>query len=86
MHLPSAGARTQSPHSERHRRSEHARLIAQYQPRAFAYTILIDTSRFDRHHYPFDFLRRELLGDVRCLVFDARPDPLSGERLFAGRI
>jgi hypothetical protein len=57
-----------------------------YQPLAFAYTIVMDTSRFDRRHYKFEFVRREFLGDVRCLVFDVTPKPHSGTGLFEGRI
>jgi len=57
-----------------------------YQPQAFAYTIVMDTSRFDRKHYQFEFVRREFLGDVRCLVFDVKPRPRSGVGLFEGRI
>ncbi|HEV2378752.1 MAG TPA: M48 family metalloprotease [Terriglobia bacterium] len=58
----------------------------QYQSRAFAYTIVMDTGRFDRQHYRFDFVRRDFLGDVRCLVFDVTPQPGSGTGLFEGRI
>jgi hypothetical protein len=57
-----------------------------YQPSAFAYTIAMDTSRFDRRHYQFDFVRREFLGDIRCLVFDVKPKPGAGIGLFEGRI
>ena len=57
-----------------------------YQPSAFAYTITMDTSRFDRRHYQFDFVRREFLGDIRCLVFDVKPKPRAGVGLFEGRI
>jgi Peptidase family M48 len=58
----------------------------QYRPLAFAYTILMDSSRFDRQHYQFEFVRREFLGDVRCLVFDVTPRPRAGVGLFEGRI
>jgi hypothetical protein len=57
-----------------------------YQPNAFAYTVAMDTSRFDRQHYQFDFVRREFLGDIRCLVFDVKPKPHAGIGLFEGRI
>ena len=46
----------------------------------------MDTARFDRQHYQFDFVRREFLGDVRCLVFDVTPRSHSGTGLFEGRI
>jgi len=44
-----------------------------YQPAAFYYSIVMDTTRFDREHYNFEFVRREFLGEVRCLVFDVKP-------------
>lgn len=57
-----------------------------YQPQAFAYTIIMDTRHFDRQHYQFEFVRREFLGNVRCLVFDVQPRPHAGVGLFKGRI
>lgn len=67
--------------------SEFSRIYSlHYQPLAFAYTIVMDTGRFDRNHYHFEFVRREFLGDVRCLVFDVKPRPHSGVGLFEGRI
>ena len=41
---------------------------------------------FDRQHYHFDYVRREFLGEVRCLVFDVMPvQGLKGDH-FLGRI
>ena len=57
-----------------------------YQPNAFAYTIFMDVGRFDRQRYQFDFVRREFLGEVRCLVFDVTHRPHAGTGLFEGRI
>jgi len=42
----------------------------QYLPDGFLQMIFIDTNGFDRQHYKFDYVRREFLGEVRCLVFD----------------
>ena len=36
-------------------------------------------------HYQFDYVRREFLGDVRCVVFDVTPLPKSGKGRFKGR-
>jgi Peptidase family M48 len=47
--------------------------------------ILIDQN-FDRSHYIFSFVRREFLGDVRCLVFDITPRPRHRGGRFNGRI
>ena len=58
----------------------------QYLPRGFLQMIYIDTNGFDRQHYKFDYVRREFLGEVRCLVFDVTPLPKSGKGRFLGRI
>ncbi|HXN17187.1 MAG TPA: hypothetical protein VN875_02545 [Candidatus Binatus sp.] len=52
----------------------------------FLQMIYIDPSGFDRQHYQFDYVRREFLGEVRCLVFDISPLPKSGKGRFKGRI
>src|SRR6202050_4167997 len=57
-----------------------------YVPEGFLQMIYLDTSGFDRQHYQFDYVRREFLGDVRCVVFDVRPLPKSGKGRFNGRI
>jgi hypothetical protein len=57
-----------------------------YVPEGFLQMIYIDTSGFDRQHYQFDYVRREFLGDVRCVVFDVTPLPKSGKGRFKGRI
>jgi Peptidase family M48 len=58
----------------------------QYLPDGFLQMIFIDTSGFDAQHYKFDYVRREFLGEVRCLVFDVTPLPKSGKGRFLGRI
>src|SRR6202044_1931525 len=57
-----------------------------YVPEGFLQMIYLDTSGFDREHYQFEYVRREFLGDVRCVVFDIRPLPKSGKGRFNGRI
>jgi len=58
----------------------------QYQPLGFSWMIFADRNDFDRQHYDFRYVRREFLGDVRCLVFDVTPKPKSGMGRFLGRI
>jgi len=58
----------------------------QYLPDGFLQMVFIDTNGFDRQHYKFDYVRREFLGEVRCLVFDVTPLPKSGKGRFLGRI
>jgi len=57
-----------------------------YIPAGFLEMIFIDPKGFDRHHYVFEYIRREFLGDVRCLVFDVTPAPNSGSGRFHGRM
>ncbi|MGA8868416.1 MAG: M48 family metalloprotease [Candidatus Sulfotelmatobacter sp.] len=58
----------------------------QYQPLGFSWMVYADRSDFDRQHYDFSYIRREFLGDVRCLVFDVKPKKNSGKGRFLGRI
>ena len=58
----------------------------QYQPMGFAWMVFVDRQNFDRNHYEFNYVRREFLGDVRCLVFDVKPKPGAGKGLFKGRL
>ena len=57
-----------------------------YVPEGFLQMIYLDTNGFDRQHYQFDYVRREFLGEVRCLVFDVTPLPKSGRGRFKGRV
>jgi Peptidase family M48 len=58
----------------------------QFLPEGFLAMIFPDPNSFDRQHYRFEYVRREFLGDVRCLVFDVIPLPKSGKGRFTGRI
>jgi Peptidase family M48 len=58
----------------------------QYLPDGFLQMIFIDTNGFDKQHYKFDYVKREFLGEIRCLVFDVTPLPKSGKGRFLGRI
>jgi len=58
----------------------------QYQPMGFSWMVYADRTDFDREHYNFSYIRREFLGDVRCLVFDVKPKAKSGRGRFLGRI
>jgi hypothetical protein len=41
---------------------------------------------FDKQHYKFEYVRREFLGEVRCLVFDVTPAKENDRGRFEGRI
>jgi hypothetical protein len=58
----------------------------QFVPEGFLQMIFIDPNGLDRQHYGFDYVRREFLGEVRCLVFDVTPNDKKEPGRFAGRI
>jgi hypothetical protein len=58
----------------------------EFLPRGFLQMIYLDISGFDRVHYKFDYVGREFLGEVRCLVFDVDPISKSDKGRFVGRI
>ena len=58
----------------------------QYQPLGFSWMVYADRTDFDRAHYDFHYIRREFLGDVRCLVFDVTPKKNAGKGRFQGRV
>ncbi len=58
----------------------------QYQPLGFSWMVYADRTDFDRSHYDFHYIRREFLGDVRCLVFDVTPKKNAGKGRFLGRV
>jgi hypothetical protein len=55
-------------------------------PQGFLEMMYVDANGLDRLHYQFDYVGREFLGEVRCLVFDVTPLPKSGKGRFYGRI
>jgi Peptidase family M48 len=54
-------------------------------PRGFAQMAILDAD-FRKNNYRFDFVRREFLGEVRCIVIDVQPKPKARQGLFSGRI
>jgi hypothetical protein len=56
-----------------------------FMPRGFAQMAFPDLHDFNRQTYNFEFVRREFLGEVRCLVFDVAPLRNESGR-FVGRI
>jgi len=55
-------------------------------PRGFAQMTVIDLHEFNRATYSFDYIRREFLGEVRCLVFDVAPLRRGDPGRFTGRV
>jgi peptidase M48-like protein len=58
----------------------------EFLPRGFLQMIYLDMSGFDRGHYRIEYVRREFLGEVRCLVFDVDPLKKGDKGRFVGRI
>ena len=58
----------------------------EYKPMGFSWMIFADREDFDRDHYDFRYVRREFLGDVRCIVFDVTPKKDAGKGRFLGRV
>lgn len=55
-------------------------------PRGFAQMAVMDLRDFNRLTYRFEYVRREFLGEVRCLVFDVAPVNRQSPGKFVGRI
>lgn len=54
-------------------------------PLGFAQMVVLDTD-FQKRYYDFSFVRREFLGEIRCLVIDVKPKPNQKVARFMGRI
>lgn len=55
-------------------------------PTGFAQMVFPDSEGLDRTRYQIDFVRREFLGEVRCLLFDVTPLDKKAQGRFKGRI
>ncbi len=64
----------------------HLEGSSKYVPEGFLQMVYIDPNGFDRQHYEFNYVGREFLGEVRCVVFDVTPLPKTGKDRFNGRI
>jgi len=54
-------------------------------PMGFAQMVVLDTD-FQKRYYKFNFVRREFLGEIRCLVIDVQPREGEKAARFLGRI
>jgi hypothetical protein len=54
-------------------------------PLGFAQMVVLDQD-FQRKYYDFTFVRREFLGEIRCVVVDLAPKKDAGKGRFLGRI
>lgn len=58
----------------------------QFMARGFAQMVVMDDGGFSRDNYNFQYLRREFLGDVRCVVYQVTPKKEAGRGRFIGRM
>jgi hypothetical protein len=56
-----------------------------FPPLGFAEMVMLDED-FQKKYYDFTFVRREFLGEVRCLVIDVQPKEHVGNGRFLGRV
>ncbi len=54
-------------------------------PQGFAQMVILDGD-LQKSNYRFTFVRREFLGETRCIVIDVQPGKKAKEGLFTGRI
>jgi Peptidase family M48 len=54
-------------------------------PQGFAQMVVLDAD-LQKSNYRFSFVRREFLGEVRCIVIDVQPRDKARRGLFTGRI
>jgi len=56
-----------------------------FMPLGFAQMVVLDQD-FQRKYYDFTFVRREFLGEIKCIVVDVAPKKDAGNGRFLGRI
>lgn len=52
----------------------------------FAQALFPDMEHFDRQNYTFEFVHREMLGEIQCVSIDVKPRENSANHGFVGRI
>jgi hypothetical protein len=62
-----------------------AALSTRFLPQGFAQMVILDPD-FQKTNYRFTFVRREFLGEARCIVIDVQPREKAPKGLFIGRI
>lgn len=79
-------ARSDSPKGSRPGRGFLKGRASVFLPSGFAQMVMPDGDNFNDRNYRFDYVRREFLGEVRCLVFDVSPVDRKAVGKFIGRI
>ena len=73
-------------HSKQEKEKQFSQSETEFAAVGFAQSVFPDLEHFDRQNYGFKFVRREVLGEVRCAVIDVTPRENSSNRGFLGRI
>jgi hypothetical protein len=64
----------------------HSASTLAFSAAGFAQMVVPDDEEFNRETYNFEFVRREFLGELRCLVLDVAPKDKKAAGRFIGRI
>src|SRR5580658_5102353 len=83
---PATLAFADQEHSKQEGDKKLPRNASSFAAAGFVQALFPDLDHFDRQNYEFEFVRWEILGEVRCAVMDVRPRENSRNRAFAGRI
>jgi len=73
-------------HAKEEAEKKSPKTTAAFAAGGFAQAVFLDLDHFDRHNYVFNFVRWEVLGEVRCAVVDVTPRENLPNRGFLGRI
>lgn len=73
-------------HAKEETEKKSPKTIAAFAAGGFAQAVFPDLDHFDRNNYVFNFVRWEVLGEVRCGVVDVTPLENLANRGFLGRI
>jgi hypothetical protein len=84
--VPSTSAFASEEHLKRGGEKKLPKSGEPFAAAGFAEALFPDLGHFDRQNYTFEFVRWEVLGEVRCAVVDVKPRENAGNRGFVGRI
>ena len=86
LDLTGNGAGTSAFADEEHSRDNKLPKDEPFAAASFAQALFPDLDHFDRQNYSFEFVRWQVLGEVRCALVDVKPRDRSRNRGFMGRI
>ncbi len=69
-----------------HRATKLTAQHSDFNPDGFSYMLTMDARGLDRSVYTFEYVGREFLGELRCIIIDVNPKKHSGYGRFQGRM